>query len=93
MSELSFKAKEFGIHSLRAGGATTTANVGVPDQLFKCHGLWRSENAKDGYIKNSVEKWPQVSKSLGLYLPKYTFFAALSVIIIRLANQLVVAQS
>lgn len=27
------------IHSLRAGGATSAANAGVPDRLFKRHGL------------------------------------------------------
>ena len=28
----------FGMHSLRAGGATAAANAGVPDRLFKRHG-------------------------------------------------------
>ena len=57
---------QFGMHSLRAGGATATANAGVPDWLFKQHGRWRSETAKDGYIKDSVEKRLEVSKQLGL---------------------------
>ena len=39
------------LHSLRAGGATSAANVGIPDRLFKRHGRWASENAKDGYVK------------------------------------------
>jgi len=69
MSEL---AAEFGLHSLRSGGATTTANAGVPDQLFKHHGRWRSENAKDGYVKDSVERMLQVTQKLGLYLPSYS---------------------
>ena len=42
--------KQFGMHSLRAGGATAAANAGVLDRLFKRHGHWRSETAKDGYI-------------------------------------------
>ena len=42
--------KNFGLHSLRAGGASAAANIGVPDRLFKKHGRWRSETAKDGYI-------------------------------------------
>jgi len=68
MSKLGFEAAEFGLHSLRSGGATTAANAGVPDGLFKSHGRWRSENAKDGYVKDSVENRLQVSKNLGLYL-------------------------
>ena len=35
--------KKYGLHSLRAGGATSAANRGVPDRLFKRHGRWRSE--------------------------------------------------
>ena len=67
MFALGLKATEFGLHSLRSGGATTAINAGVPDRLFKRHGQWQSENAKDGYIKDSVEKRLQVSKKLGLY--------------------------
>ncbi|XP_065904717.1 integrase/recombinase xerD homolog isoform X3 [Dysidea avara] len=76
MSKLGFEAPEFGLHSLRSGGATTAANAGVPDRLFKRHGRWRSENAKDGYIKDSVEKRLQVSKKLGLYLLSYSLLCS-----------------
>lgn len=44
---------EYGLHSLRNGGATTAANNNVPDRLFKVHGRWRSENAKDGCFGQS----------------------------------------
>ena len=30
--------KDFGLHSARSGGATSAANNGVPDRLFKRHG-------------------------------------------------------
>jgi len=40
--------------------------AGVPDRLFKKHGHWRSENAKDGYVEDSLEQWLSVSRSLGL---------------------------
>jgi len=68
-----FSATEFGLHSLRSGGATAAANAGVPDRLFKRHGQWKSENAKDGYVKDSIESRLQVSKKLGLYLVIYSF--------------------
>ena len=52
---LGFAAGDFGLHSLRAGGATAAANARVPDRLFKRHGRWKSENAKDGYVKDNVD--------------------------------------
>ena len=55
IAALGFPAREFSLHSLRAGGATAAAN------------------AKDGYIKDSVESRLEVSKSLGLYLCSYSF--------------------
>ncbi len=54
------------LHSLRAGGASAAANSGIEDRLFKCHGRWKSEPAKDGYVKDSVSRKMSVSKSLGL---------------------------
>lgn len=58
--------KSFGLHSLRAGGATAAANNGIPDRLFKRHGRWRSESAKDGYIKDKIQDRLSVSQSLNL---------------------------
>ena len=54
------------LHSLRAGGATAAANAGIADRLFKRHGRWQSENAKDGYVKDNVQSLLSVSKSLGI---------------------------
>ena len=54
------------VHSFRSGGATATANAGVNDRLFKRHGRWKTEVAKDGYIKDSEESFLAVSKFLGL---------------------------
>ena len=54
------------MHSLRAGGATAAAGSGVPDRLFKRHGRWRSETAKDGYVKDSVEGRLKVTQDLGI---------------------------
>ena len=64
--ELGFDPAQFGLHSLRAGGATAAANAGVPDRLFKRHGRWRSDVAKDGYIKDSKEALLSVSRNLKL---------------------------
>ena len=55
-----------GTHSLRSGGATAAARAGIPDRLFKRHGRWRSEKAKDGYIQDSMALRLSVSQSLGI---------------------------
>lgn len=57
---------KFGLHSLRSGGATAAANAGVNDRLFKKHGRWRSDNAKDGYVHENIHSLSSVSKSLGI---------------------------
>jgi len=43
-----------GTHSLRSCGTTAAAKAGVPDRLFKRHGRWASESAKDGYVQDSL---------------------------------------
>ena len=53
-------------HSLRAGGATAAANAGINDRLFKRHGRWLSENAKDGYVKDNFQTLLSVLKSSGI---------------------------
>ena len=77
LTVLGLPPSDFGLHSLRAGGATAAANAGISDRLFKRHGRWQSENAKDGYVKDKMEFRLKVSKSLGLYsLVMYAFFVS-----------------
>ena len=48
--QLGYNSADFGLHSFRAGGAMRVANFpGLPEKLFKRHGRWRSDRAKDGY--------------------------------------------
>lgn len=58
--------KLIGVHSLRSGGATAAANAGIADRLFKRHGRWSSDGAKDGYVKDDLQKRLAVSRSLGI---------------------------
>ncbi|KAK3087577.1 hypothetical protein FSP39_007771 [Pinctada imbricata] len=58
--------RRYGLHSLRSGGATASVSHGIPDRMFKRHGRWRSESAKDGYVKDSLDDRLFVSKNLGL---------------------------
>ena len=66
VKELGYPADVFGLHSLRAGSASAAANAGVSDRLFKRHGRWRSDNAKDGYIEDSMDKRLSVTRLLGI---------------------------
>ena len=63
---LGYDGNKFSLHSLRAGGATAAASTGVPDRLFKRHGRWKSETAKDGYVKDTVSARLSVSQGLNL---------------------------
>ena len=58
--------KSFGQHSLHAGGAPAAAHANINDRLFKRPGRWKSDEAKDGYVKDNVESLLSVSKSLGI---------------------------
>ena len=66
LQEIGLDPKMFGLHSLRAGGASNAANAGIPDRWFKRHSRWLSENAKDGYIKDKLEDRLRVTRNLGL---------------------------
>ena len=66
VAQLGLEVSKIGTHSLRAGGATAAANNSVEDRLFKKHGRWVSEKAKDGYVVESIDKILSVSLNLGL---------------------------
>ena len=66
LKSLGFLEESYRLHSLRVGGATAAANGGVPDRLFKRHGHWKSDSAKDGYVEDSLHARLSVSSNLGL---------------------------
>lgn len=70
LDKIGLDKSKFGLHSLRSGGATSAANYSVADRLFKTHGRWRSENAKDGYVQDDVRTKLSVSLNLGIYFNK-----------------------
>ena len=57
---------KFGLHSLRAGGATAAANAGINDRLFKKHGRWATDSAKDRYVHEDISHKLTVSQNLGI---------------------------
>ena len=46
--------KYYSVHSLRSGGASAAAAMGVPDRLFQRHGGCRSETVKNNYLKETL---------------------------------------
>ena len=57
---------KFALHSLRSGGASAAANLGVNGRLFKKHGRWKSDKVKDSYVHEDIESKLSVSRNLGL---------------------------
>ena len=62
LAKIGLDKSRYGLHSLRSGGASAAANAGIPDQWFKRHGRWKSENTKDGYFKDSLEDRLRVTR-------------------------------
>ena len=76
-----------GTHSLRSGWATAAANACVPDRLFKHHGCWASESAKDEYVRDSLSSRLSVSKALGIsFSCSYRFLIYYSFYLVGLAR-------
>ena len=57
---------DYGLHSLRSGGATAAANSGIPERLIGKHGRCSSATSREVCIKDAKQQRLRVSKSLGL---------------------------
>ena len=66
LKELGYISKDYGWHSFRHGGDTAAADAGVPDRLFKSHGRWQSDKAKDGYVHEHLKTKLSVTAALNL---------------------------
>ena len=67
LKELGYDETKYGLHSLRAGGATEAVNQGdIAERLLKLHGRWKSYTSKDMYVHENIEKRLSVSEKLGL---------------------------
>ena len=66
ISELGLDSNEFGLHSLRSGGASQAARSGVSGRVWRRHGGWRSIQAADGYVDESLDNTLVVSRNLAL---------------------------
>ena len=67
LRDLGYDEKQYGLHSLRAGGATEAVNHGkVSERLLKLHGRWKTDLAKDMYIHESIENRLGITEHIGL---------------------------
>ena len=57
---------KYGLHSLRSGGATAASNAHIPSTLISRHGRWKTNKAREAYIKPSPEVSLITSKNLGI---------------------------
>ncbi|XP_063956984.1 uncharacterized protein LOC129276243 isoform X1 [Lytechinus pictus] len=57
---------KFGLHSLRSGGASSASNNRVSPFLISQHGRWKSDKARDTYIKSDATSNLLPSQSLGI---------------------------
>ena len=72
LSAIGIDSKGFSTHSLRAGGATFIAK-NLPrsdgsDRLLTLHGRWRSEQAKNMYVKEPLESRLQLTRFFPSFL-------------------------
>ena len=65
LEKLGLNKKLLGLHSLRSGGVTAAATAHVEDRLFKKRGRWKTDRAKDDYIKENISERLSVTKNLG----------------------------
>lgn len=68
LKDLGHDSSQFGLHSLRSGGATAAVrhNSDLSERSLKIHGRWRTSKAKDMYILDDVTERLKISSNLGL---------------------------
>ena len=64
LSRVGVSPEAFGMHSLRAGGATAAARAHIPDRLIQRHGGWLCHESKDKYINDSLNDALSVSHAV-----------------------------
>jgi len=54
----------YSLHSLRSGGASSSAALEIPDRLFQRQGGWRGIHAKNNYIQESLDSLLLVTRTI-----------------------------
>ena len=70
LKDLGFDPRDYGLHSLRSGGATAVisndVSSSVSERLLKLHGRWKTDEANDMYVLESESNRLSVTKYLGI---------------------------
>ena len=66
LKDIGLDAQKYGLHSMRSGGASLAAALGVPDRLIMRQGGWKSVSSKTRYIKESFPSLLSVSRMFKL---------------------------
>ena len=68
LNDLGYDSSQFGLHSLRLGGATAAVrnNENLSERALKMNRRWKSTNAKDMYIVDDVAERLKASSGLRL---------------------------
>ena len=66
LKDIGLDAQKYGLHSMRSGGASLAAALGVPDRLIMRQGGWKSISSKNRYIKESLPSLLSVSRMFKL---------------------------
>ena len=74
LTAIGLDSKHFCLHSLRSGGASAATSINISDRLIKAHGRWRTDVAKDVYIKDNLNKQLVVSSNLGFNVQSPLYF-------------------
>ena len=61
LKSIRLEPEEYGLHSMRSGGASLAAALGIPDRLIMHQGGWKSEESKNNYIKETRDKLLHIS--------------------------------
>ena len=64
LRKVGLSERKYGLHSLRAGGASAAAALGLPDRLIMRQGGWRSESAMRRYFRETLPNLMQVSQNI-----------------------------
>ena len=59
-------SREYGLHSIRSGGASTAVNNGVSERLIGEHGRWKSGYSRDRYLKDDKTARLSVTRAMKL---------------------------
>ena len=70
LKDLGYDPNDYGLHSLRCGGATAVItnndSKAVSERLLKLHRRWKTDEAKDMYVLESESNRLSLTKYLGI---------------------------